>query len=118
MKISRFCHLGLYISDQMWNDLYILPPNSVQSRPLLAKLLDRCYYLQNILFSPFTEDDLAGIQKLGEGTKAMDPNKTGQYGVGFNCVYHLTDAPSFLTSGQKIGKDNVCNWLAIKWSYA
>ena len=48
--------------------------------------------------TPFTEADLVGIQKLGEGSKCTDPNKTGQYGVGFNCVYHLTDVPSFLTS--------------------
>ena len=47
---------------------------------------------------PFTDNDLTGIQRLGEGSKGTDPNKTGQYGVGFNCVYHLTDAPSFLTS--------------------
>ena len=53
---------------------------------------------------PFTEVDLEGIQKLGEGSKGSDPNKTGQYGVGFNCVYHLTDAPSFLTKGPEIGE--------------
>ena len=52
----------------------------------------------------FTEKDLIGIQKLGEGSKNADPNKTGQYGVGFNCVYHLTDAPSFLTRGSQIGE--------------
>lgn len=50
---------------------------------------------------PFNEEDLDAIQKLGEGSKRNDPNKTGQYGVGFNCVYHLTDAPSFLTCGPK-----------------
>ena len=49
----------------------------------------------------FNEEDLDAIQKLGEGSKRNDPNKTGQYGVGFNCVYHLTDAPSFLTCGPK-----------------
>ena len=48
---------------------------------------------------PFRENDLKAIQKLGEGSKKNDPNKTGQYGVGFNCVYHLTDVPSFLTRG-------------------
>ena len=47
----------------------------------------------------FSEMDLAAIQKLGEGSKRNDPNKTGQYGVGFNCVYHLTDVPSFITKG-------------------
>ena len=54
--------------------------------------------------SPFTEMDLEGIQRLGEGSKSADPNKTGQYGVGFNCVYHLTDVPSFLTTSKDVGE--------------
>ncbi|CAC5408780.1 unnamed protein product [Mytilus coruscus] len=47
----------------------------------------------------FSEDDLKGIQNLGEGSKGDDPLKTGQFGIGFNAVYHLTDVPSFLTRG-------------------
>ncbi|OPL33684.1 hypothetical protein AM593_09944, partial [Mytilus galloprovincialis] len=50
--------------------------------------------------SCFTAKDLQGIQNLGEGSKSEDPSKTGQFGVGFNAVYHLTDVPSFLTRGQ------------------
>ena len=46
----------------------------------------------------FTKQDLIGIQNLGEGSKSEDPTKTGQYGVGFNCVYHVTDVPTFLTT--------------------
>ena len=53
---------------------------------------------------PFTDADLKGIQALGQGSKVFDPNKTGQYGVGFNCVYHLTDVPSFLTKGSEVGE--------------
>ena len=32
---------------------------------------------------------------------AKDPNliAIGQYGIGFNVVYHLTDCPSFITNG-------------------
>ena len=48
--------------------------------------------------APFTEADLAGIQNLGEGSKADDAQKTGQYGIGFNVVYHVTDVPCLLTS--------------------
>ena len=54
--------------------------------------------------SAFTEEDLEGIKNLGEGSKGKDPNKTGQYGIGFNCVYHLTDTPSFLSCGPDIGE--------------
>ena len=56
---------------------------------------------------PFTKADIKGIQNLGEGSKGDDPNKTGQYGVGFNAVYHLTDVPSFASSGEEIG-DVLC----------
>ncbi len=52
---------------------------------------------------PFTETDLRGIQNLGEGSKGNDPYKTGQFGIGFNSVYHLTDTPMFLT-----GNGNLC----------
>lgn len=67
-------------------------------RPLQGPAL--CVYSNRA----FTETDLEAIQRLGEGSKSADPNKTGQYGVGFNCVYHLTDAPSFLTRGPDIGE--------------
>ena len=59
--------------------------------------------------SSFTQEDLKGIQDLGKGSKAEDPTKTGQYGVGFNAVYNLTDAPSFLTkSPDTAGKETLC----------
>jgi len=56
---------------------------------------------------PFTNADIEGIRNLGEGSKSDDPNQTGQYGVGFNAVYHLTDAPSFISKGEEIG-DVLC----------
>lgn len=49
--------------------------------------------------SYFTKEDLEGIHDLGKGSKSDDPNKTGQYGVGFNAVYHLTDTPAFVSKG-------------------
>ena len=56
---------------------------------------------------PFTKSDIEGIQNLGEEIKGDDPTKTGQYGVGFNAVYHLTDVPSFMSKGDEIG-DVLC----------
>ena len=59
--------------------------------------------------SSFTQADLKGIQQLGIGSKSDDPAKTGQYGVGFNAVYNLTDLPSFLTKGPGIeGGETLC----------
>lgn len=51
--------------------------------------------------SCFSSEDICGISKLGEGSKSFDPNQTGQFGIGFNAVYHITDVPSFLTKGTK-----------------
>ena len=47
--------------------------------------------------STFSEEDLAGIQRMGLGSKRDDADKIGQYGIGFNVVYHYTDCPSFIT---------------------
>ena len=59
--------------------------------------------------SPFSQADLEGLQNLGVGSKNADPAKTGQYGVGFNAVYNLTDLPSFLTKGTEIeGGETLC----------
>ena len=48
--------------------------------------------------STFTHEDLIGIQKIGLGSKRDDADKIGQYGIGFNVVYHYTDCPSFITN--------------------
>ncbi|XP_072541474.1 sacsin [Salminus brasiliensis] len=45
----------------------------------------------------FSDEDLTGIQQLGEGGKHGTLGRTGKYGLGFNSVYHLTDCPSILT---------------------
>ena len=51
---------------------------------------------------PFSNEDIEGIQKLGIGSKVDDPMKTGQYGIGFNAVYHLTDCPYFISDDNVI----------------
>ncbi|XP_007898845.2 sacsin [Callorhinchus milii] len=51
---------------------------------------------------PFTEDDIRGIQNLGRGTKEGNPGKTGQYGIGFNSVYHITDCPAFISDNDTL----------------
>ena len=51
---------------------------------------------------PFSQADIRGIQNLGRGSKRDDPALTGQYGIGFNAVYHLTDCPSFITNNERL----------------
>jgi sacsin len=45
----------------------------------------------------FSEAELTAIKSLGKGNKSLDTSKIGRFGVGFNAVYHLTDAPQFLS---------------------
>ncbi len=52
--------------------------------------------------SVFSEKDLCGIQELGLGSKRSDYESIGQYGIGFNVVYHLTDCPSFISGGETL----------------
>lgn len=50
----------------------------------------------------FTNEDWEKIQDIGNSGKAMDIAKTGRFGLGFNCVYNVTDLPMLLT-GNRLG---------------
>ena len=52
--------------------------------------------------STFSEKDFDGIQRLGLGSKRSESETIGQYGIGFNVVYHLTDCPSFISAGETL----------------
>ena len=52
--------------------------------------------------SIFSEKDLEGIQELGLGSKRSEADTIGQYGIGFNVVYHVTDCPSFLSNDETL----------------
>ena len=43
----------------------------------------------------FTPKDWKGIKKLQDSVKANDPFKVGQFGIGFNSVYHITGELKF-----------------------
>ena len=58
--------------------------------------------------APFTTQDIAGLQCLGEGSKSDYVLKIGQYGVGFNCVYKFTDTPCFVTQLDGRGSGILC----------
>ena len=70
------------------------------------KLLDPALLVFNDAF--FTSQDIAGIKDLGKGSKGTSDDKIGQFGVGFNCVYTLTDFPCFLTQVDGEGMGNLC----------
>ena len=50
----------------------------------------------------FTDENLKGIQELGLGSKRNDNESVGQFGIGFNAVYHVTDCPSLYTRGNTL----------------
>ena len=83
---------------------FVYDPRQHKTERMLSKTWDElqgpalCIYNNSI----FSEDDLEGIQRLGIGSKADDPTKTGQYGIGFNAVYHVTDCPSFISNGDTL----------------
>ena len=45
----------------------------------------------------FTDQDLEGITKLGQGGKQDIPETIGRFGIGFNVAYHVTDCPMFVS---------------------
>ena len=60
---------------------------------------------------PFSEKDFKGIQNLGVGNKGNDASKIGQFGIGFNAVYHLTDCPSFISDNKDLCVLDPCMYL-------
>ncbi|GLT87071.1 hypothetical protein SLE2022_051720 [Rubroshorea leprosula] len=51
--------------------------------------------------SVFSPQDLYAISRIGQESKLEKPFAIGRFGLGFNCVYHFTDVPTFV-SGENI----------------
>lgn len=51
--------------------------------------------------SVFSTQDLYAISRIGQESKLEKPFAIGRFGLGFNCVYHFTDVPMFV-SGENI----------------
>ncbi|RIA90194.1 hypothetical protein C1645_164980 [Glomus cerebriforme] len=45
----------------------------------------------------FSSKDFQSLLKLGTGGKSHDDTKIGRFGIGFNCAFHITDLPSFVS---------------------
>ena len=56
----------------------------------------------------FTEDDIKGILQLGRGGKRNSSDTIGQFGIGFNAAYHITDCPSFVSFSEGGEPENFC----------
>ncbi|KAJ0094050.1 hypothetical protein Patl1_16358 [Pistacia atlantica] len=84
----------------------------------VAFLLDKTQYGNSSVLSPemadwqgpalycfndsvFSPQDLYAISRIGQESKLEKPFAIGRFGLGFNCVYHFTDIPTFV-SGENI----------------
>lgn len=67
--------------------------------PQMAKWQGPALYCFND--SVFSHQDLYAISCIGQESKVEKPFAVGRFGLGFNCVYHFTDVPAFV-SGENI----------------
>ncbi|KAJ8436260.1 hypothetical protein Cgig2_011532 [Carnegiea gigantea] len=68
--------------------------------------------------SVFSPQDLYAISRIGQDSKLEKPFAIGRFGLGFNCVYHFTDIPSFVSGENIVMFDpHACNLPGISPSH-
>ncbi|KAK3017644.1 hypothetical protein RJ639_003236 [Escallonia herrerae] len=73
------------------------------------------YCFNNSVFSP---QDLYAISRIGQESKLDKPFAVGRFGLGFNCVYHFTDIPAFVSGENIVMFDpHACNLPGISPSH-
>ncbi|XP_068639684.1 uncharacterized protein [Aristolochia californica] len=69
------------------------------------------YCFNSSVFSP---QDLYAISRIGQDSKLDKPFAIGRFGLGFNCVYHFTDVPGFVSGEYIVMFDpHACNLPGI-----
>ncbi|KAK9115561.1 hypothetical protein Sjap_014508 [Stephania japonica] len=73
------------------------------------------YCFNSSIFSP---QDLYAISRIGQDSKLEKPFDIGRFGLGFNCVYHFTDIPAFVSGENIVMFDpHACNLPGISPSH-
>ncbi|KAL8139892.1 hypothetical protein V2J09_005913 [Rumex salicifolius] len=68
--------------------------------------------------SVFSPHDLYAISRIGQESKLEKPLAIGRFGLGFNCVYHFTDIPGFVSGENVVMFDpHACNLPGISASH-
>ncbi|KAJ4961747.1 hypothetical protein NE237_021657 [Protea cynaroides] len=68
--------------------------------------------------SIFSQQDLYAISRIGQDSKLEKPLAIGRFGLGFNCVYHFTDIPAFVSGENLVLFDpHACNLPGISPSH-
>ncbi|XP_023004421.1 sacsin isoform X2 [Cucurbita maxima] len=98
-------------------------------------LLDKTHYGTSSILSPemadwqgpalycyndsvFSSHDLYAISRVGQESKLQKPLSIGRFGLGFNCVYHFTDIPTFVSGENVVMFDpHACNLPGISPSH-
>ncbi|GAV61002.1 LOW QUALITY PROTEIN: zf-C3HC4_3 domain-containing protein, partial [Cephalotus follicularis] len=73
------------------------------------------YCFNDSVFSP---QDLYAISRIGQESKLEKSFAIGRFGLGFNCVYHFTDIPTFVSGENIVIFDpHACNLPGISPSH-
>ncbi|XP_019420625.1 PREDICTED: sacsin isoform X1 [Lupinus angustifolius] len=73
------------------------------------------YCFNDSVFSP---QDLYAISRIGQESKLEKAFAIGRFGLGFNCVYHFTDIPMFVSGENIVMFDpHACNLPGISPSH-
>ncbi|KZV50624.1 sacsin [Dorcoceras hygrometricum] len=68
--------------------------------------------------SVFSSQDLYAISRIGQENKLEKPFAIGRFGLGFNCVYHFSDIPTFVSGENIVMFDpHACNLPGISASH-
>lgn len=68
--------------------------------------------------SIFSSQDFYAISRIGQESKLDKPFSIGRFGLGFNCVYHFTDIPMFVSGDNIVIFDpHACNLPGISSSH-
>jgi sacsin len=84
-------------------------PTNQLSLPLDALLAAPALVFYND--APFSESDLQALILISRGSKQERADQVGRYGLGFNAVYNVTDAPMLLTGDKLVVLDPQLEYL-------
>ena len=94
--------IAFVLDQRVFNDDHLLSDSNnwkqLQKMPSLLVFNNR----------KFTDQDLEGITKLGQGGKQDTPETIGKFGIGFNVAYHVTDCPMFVSHKEGGQPEHFC----------
>jgi len=111
---------GVYLADKLYSDrthlIYELIQNAEDASKRANKEGKNQFSISFSLFPDrlevrnngaiFSETDIKGISKIGEGTKKNDLTQIGKFGLGFKSVYAYTKSPEIHSGNESFNIKN------------